>query len=210
MSFFDIFLEGSALGLGLSFLVGPLLFSIVQAGLERGFRAGAAVGAGIWASDLFFVAAVVFGLKWLEKLSKLPDFERFSGIAGALLLIVFGAATFFSKPKTADFLAEKGRSPRSIRSYFVRGFLINSVNPFTVFFWLGVSATVLVPRSFSRSESLVFFGGMLAALVLTDLAKAFFAQKLARWLTAQHIAWVKKGLGAALVAFGIALFFRAF
>lgn len=206
MSLPAIIVKGIFLGLTLSLLVGPLLFSLIQASIERGFRAGLACAAGIWLSDGLFVVAVLFGVRQIESMVNLPGFEKWAGLAGGLLLAGFGAGNFFSKSE-AHF-EKNGPTSRSLFPYFMRGFLINSVNPFTVFFWLGITTAVIVPNRFSFSESLVFFAAMLGMLALTDLVKIFLAKKIGSWLTPGHLKLVRRVVGISLIGFGILLIFR--
>ena len=83
-------LQGIVLGLSLSFMIGPLLFAILQAGIERGFRAGLAVAGGIWLSDVLYVVALRFGMDGLTALTAMPGFRLWAGIAGGLVLAGFG------------------------------------------------------------------------------------------------------------------------
>ena len=204
----SIIFKGILLGFSLTFLIGPLFFSIIQTGIERGFRAGLAFAAGVWASDAFFVAAVLFGVRQIKWLTEQPSFVRWSGVGGGLLLLSFGAGCFFGKNRFE--MAASPLSSASFLSLFGKGFLINTINPFTVFFWLGITTAVLVPNGWSFSQSLVFFGAMLTTLALTDAAKAFLAKKIGGWLTEKHIGWVRRGIGFLLVAFGLAMIYRVF
>lgn len=206
MSLSAIIVKGIFLGLTLSLLVGPLLFSLVQASLERGFRAGLAFATGIWLSDLLFVAAVIFGVHQIESMVGLPGFTRWSGVVGGLLLAGFGVGNFFAKHE-AHF-GQNGAASRSFVPYFWKGFLMNSVNPFTVFFWLGITTAVILPNRFSIFESVVFFAAMLGTLALTDLLKIFLAKKIGSWLTPEHLKLVRRVVGISLVGFGIFLIFR--
>ncbi len=72
-------IQGIFLGISLSFMVGPLLFAILQAGIERGFRAGLAVAGGIWVSDVLYVLVVQYGMEALTTLTALPDFRSGPG-----------------------------------------------------------------------------------------------------------------------------------
>ena len=58
------------MGLVLATLAGPIFFTLVQTGIERGVVAGFAVGLGEWSSDLLYIAAAYFGLVWLNKQSR--------------------------------------------------------------------------------------------------------------------------------------------
>ncbi len=201
-----IFLQGILLGFSLSFLVGPLLFTLVQAAIERGQKAGLAVAAGIWVSDLFFVFTVLLFVDKIQDFTAGPGFSKWAGLIGGLLLVGFGLVNFIKK-KASEFHAELPNRG-SLAAYFAKGFLINSINPFTVFFWLGITGTVIVPNGWSPMETLVFFAGMLGTLVATDLLKVFLSKKIGHWLSAAHIRQVRFFVGAGLVVFGIVLILR--
>ncbi|MFN0034220.1 MAG: LysE family translocator [Saprospiraceae bacterium] len=208
-------LQGILLGLSLSFLVGPLLFAIVEAGIGQGFRAGVAVAAGIWASDVLYVLAALYGVEAMEALVALPHFKMWAGLVGGGMLVGFGLGSFWkARAQSTNQLSESSKLSESFAtktylSWWLRGFLVNTVNPGTVFFWLGIVSAVVVPSGWSRSQMLVFFGGMLAALVVTDTVKAWAAKRLRRFLTPAHTRQLQRILGALLVIFGAALFFRA-
>ena len=99
---FSMILQGILLGFTLSFMIGPLLFAIVEAGLERGFRAGLSVAVGIWLSDVLYVLAVWRGLSAMTALTALPNFKFWAGLLGGCLLIAFGLGSFFKKTEAPD------------------------------------------------------------------------------------------------------------
>jgi threonine/homoserine/homoserine lactone efflux protein len=200
-------IQGIILGISLSFLIGPLLFAVVQAGIVQGFRAGIAVAAGIWASDVFFVGAILWGVKTLAAITALEGFRFWAGLSGGLLLLLFGLGSVFAKVKPI-LLVEGVATKRSLWNWWLRGFLINTVNPGTIFFWLGIVSAVVVPNGWSQGETLVFFGGMLGTLVLTDTLKAWAAKSVRRFLTPGHIRTIQKGIGLVLMVFGLVLIFR--
>lgn len=220
-------LEGALLGLSLSFMVGPLLFAIVQASLERGFRAGFALAAGIWTSDILYIALVYFGVDALAALTALPHFRLWAGLAGGVVLLVFGLGTLLRKKvptednhhTTADRVLDVLDGPEApgvehnwVRwgypGYWLRGFLLNTINPFTVFFWLGIASAVIVPNQWAPESTLSFFAGMLITLIATDTLKAYAAKRVRHFLTPRHTRWVQWGIGFALLVFGVVLVVR--
>lgn len=226
-------IQGILLGLSLSFMVGPLLFAILQAGIERGFRAGLAVAGGIWVSDVLYVLAVLFGLEVLAAVTALPGFRVGAGLAGGALLVAFGLGNLLMQNKaTGDMrpglrrlkssavvreeylgVSAPDREGTSIilppyRIYFLRGFLLNTINPFTVFFWLGITGAVLIPNGWNDTQILIFFSGMLATLMVTDTLKAYAAKRISRFLTPRHTQQVRQGIGVLLIVFGLVLVAR--
>jgi threonine/homoserine/homoserine lactone efflux protein len=95
-----------------------------------------------------------------------------------------------------------------LNTYFLRGFLLNTVNPFTVFFWLGITGAVLIPNGWNNRETLIFFGGMLGTLVVTDTMKAYAAKRIRHFLTPRHTKQLRQAIGLLLIVFGLALVAR--
>ena len=146
-----LFWEGIKIGLVLTIMIGPLFFTLVQTGIEEGFRAGTVVGAGIWVSDFLFVLLVYGGMSVVAKYMEGQGIMLFLGVGGSALLASFGLGQiltargkYFAEEPGPGTLA-RGRSS-SILSLWLKGFLINTVNPFTLFFWLGLMSTVAVKR----------------------------------------------------------------
>ncbi len=190
--------QGALWGISLSFMIGPLLFSIIEAGIAQGFRAGMAVAIGIWLSDVLYVVAVMSGVEVLVGLTALPGFKLWSGIIGGCLLMAFGLGSLLKagrQGKTAGIENDKKTRLYSWKEYCLRGFLLNTINPFTVFFWLSIVGAVIIPNGWNNYETLCFFAGMLGTLVLTDTLKAYAAREIRRFLTPQHTFWVQRGIG---------------
>lgn len=207
--------QGIFLGISLSFLIGPLLFAIVEAGISQGFRAGVSVASGIWTSDVLYVLAAFYGIEAMEALVALPDFKLWAGILGGLLLFGFGLGSLLKakgpveSPDTPQ-LQHVTKTSKTYLWWWVRGFLLNTINPGTVFFWLGIVSAVVVPSGWTKQEMLVFFGGMMGTLVITDTSKAWAAKKLRKFLTPRHTSQIQRGIGWLMIGFGVFLGIRAF
>lgn len=207
---FFMLLQGILFGISLSFLIGPLLFAVVEAGIGQGFRAGIAVAAGIWISDVLFVGAILWSVETLAAITSIDGFKHWVGIFGGGLLLAFGAGSLFSKSgqEASAALAENGIEKRSNLAWWLRGFLLNTINPGTIFFWIGIISAVVVPNHWNKEETLLFFGGMLGTLVLTDTLKAWAAKRIRQFLTPKHIQQVQRGIGLMLMLFGAVLIIK--
>lgn len=198
-------LNGIYWGLFLTILVGPIIFALIQAGVERGFRAGAMIGLGIWLSDIMYILLAYFGVYYLTKATEWQGFELTLGIAGGITLIILGIVTILGKPPKMD---KKERVSGGYLSLWVKGFLINTLNPFTVFFWVMITTTIVADKYADGHGAGWFFGGILGTVILTDCLKILMAKGLRRWLNRKHILLVRRISGIALIVFGIVLMVR--
>ena len=197
----SIFLQGVYWGVLLAILVGPLLVALIQASLEQGTKAGIAVGLGIWISDLLFVLTVYFGISYVSAWIELDNFEVTLGLAGAAVLLGTGILTLLTQPPRLDDPDHLLKNTKGPLALWIKGFLINTINPFTVFFWASVMTTVVLEREYDGRQASLFFGGILAMIVFTDSLKVFLAKKIRHKLTSRHLWWVRRISGIALIVF---------
>lgn len=196
-------LEGILFGLTLSILMGPLFIALTQSSIERGYQAGLAVGAGIWISDFLFI---VLTYEFVHRITHIVNGEYFQlsmGILGGMVLIVFGLYSVFSKLKELEKSTIAGT--KTYVQFLIKGFLINTINPFTFVFWISVITTYVLARDISGWESIGFLGSILVVIITTDSLKVFLAQLLRRRMTGKHLLWLNRIAGAALTIFGVLL-----
>ncbi len=203
----SFFWEGLKIGLILCFLLGPIFFTLVQTSVEEGFRAGTIVGFGIWISDILFVAGIYWGLSYIIRITEWQNFSLWLGWIGGVILFSFGLGSLLSKPDLKSFKQTPSRTS-SIFSLFSKGVLVNSVNPFTVFFWIGISTTFLVKGQLEPVQAFLFFSGIISTIIFTDLAKIILAKSIRKKLQPKHVLWIRRITGIALIIFGIALVIR--
>ena len=204
----QLVLNGIQVGLALAILLGPIFFALIQTGVERGLRAGTMVGLGIWISDLIFIGSVYAGLNFITQWTKSEYFMLYLGIAGGIILIVFGIGTLLSKPPDWD-QESIISSKASYFSLWLKGFLVNTINPFTFFFWISMMGATVGDKKYSQQEALIFFAAIMATIVVTDFAKVALAKYIRKWMTFRHIVWLRRISGSALVAFGVILLVRS-
>ena len=204
----DWVVKGIGFGLFLTILVGPILFALIQEGIEKGFRAGISVGLGIWISDLLFIIFVYWGLSIVSSWIETPSFQFILGIAGSIMLFIIGLATIFSKAP----IYEKAIIPTPRRiNYFslsLKGFLINTINPFTVAFWTGIMTTVVLKENLTKVETGLFLGSILLTIIITDTIKVVLAKKIRPYLKPHYVLRIRQVAGGALIVFGIIMLGR--
>ena len=196
-------IEGILIGLTLSVLLGPIFIVLIQASIEKGTKAGILAAAGIWISDIIFV---VLAVTFINRISSFINTESFSfwlGLIGGAVLIGIGIATVMRK---ANIEFEKSKMGRSgWFSYLIKGFMVNTVNPFTFFFWLGTIPTLAVNRELNLTEAWLLAGGVLGTIIVTDSLKIFLAKVIREKINERTLTLLNKIAGSALIIFGFVL-----
>ena len=200
--------NGILVGLALAILVGPILFSLIQRSIEQGVKAGLWVAFGIWISDVLFIIGIMFGVTRIAQMIESPLFEPLLGILGGFVLIGIGMAMFISKPVDNLKNSEGIEILSSQWRLWFEGFLINTINPFSVIFWTGIITTRSVEMDLFSNSSYLFFGSVLGTIIFTDALKIFLAEKIRTYLQPHHILKMRKISGLALFIFGIAMMIR--
>ena len=131
-------ISGFLFGLVLVILIGPVFLSLLQTSLEKGFYAALFFALGVMLSDSCYISAAYFGM---HSFFENENFKHWVGIIGGILLIGFGISSFLKK--------EKSFHPKPITEFstgkiMLKGFLLNTMNPFVFFFWLGAVGMVSV------------------------------------------------------------------
>lgn len=184
----------------------------IQVGVERGFRAATMAAFGSWTSDVMYIFLVYFGISYIFSITKAEGFRFWSSLFGGLILVVIGLAILIRRPVATRSPAipraanVAGNSSKSYFRLWLMGFVINTINPFPAFFWLGVMSST--GRSLSAGETTVLFGSIVGTVVFFDLIKVLLAKRLQGWVRTSYIGYMRSFSGAALVVLGVVLIIR--
>lgn len=197
----EALLKGLGFGLLLSISVGPVLFSIIKQSLNNGHKGGFAFITGVSASD---VTLVLISNVFTELFNSLKTYKTEVGIAGCIFLITIGVYFLFFKKVNVN---EEGKQvfkfrKRDYAKIFLSGFLMNTLNPGVIIFWITTSTAVIVN---SGQEKVIIFTTCLFWMLSTDFLKVILAGKIRNRLTPQNIHILNKINGVILIVFGIAL-----
>jgi threonine/homoserine/homoserine lactone efflux protein len=201
-------LEGAILGFTLSFLIGPVFFTLLQTGIESGFRAGASYSAGVWLSDLLIILLIYHSMSAIATVVNSSQFVVYVGTIGAIILIGFGISSITSKVMVN--LGSIADLKVSYLKLFGKGLLINTINPFTVIFWLGVNTLILSKEAFNSQKATLYFGSILTTLIATDLLKVLLARRIGVALKPIHIHRMRQIAGALLIISGMVMLYRVY
>ena len=192
--------EGVSMGLLLSLLIGPVFFALISSSMQQGFRYAAMLALGILVSDSLYGLLTYFGVSFLANVAL---FEVILGYAGGLILIGFGISSLVKKQQEGSESGLQDPPQAKKRNAFAKGFSINGINLFVLLFWISIASLVSLKDSRSRSQILVYYLGILLTVFGTDLLKAFAAKQLGRFVTPKLFGLLNKGVGVALVFYGL-------
>ena len=199
----EAILKGLALGFILALSVGPIIFTIIKQSLNNGHRGGFSFVAGVWMSDyiLVFLSNV-----FTELVATLLEYKTAIGYAGSVFLVGMGVYfVFFKKIQLntdADGNLVRFRK-RDMARIFASGFLINTLNPGVIIFWLG-NATVL-SLTHTLKQRIIIFSVCLLVNMAADVCKVLMAGKLRKRMTLHNLSIINKISGTILIGFGLVL-----
>jgi threonine/homoserine/homoserine lactone efflux protein len=196
-------LKGFALGFVLALSVGPIIFTIIKQSLNNGHKGGFSFVAGVWVSDILLV---VLSNTVTELVSQALEHSRVIAFGGSIFLVAMGIYFVFFKKVTLgkDSSGNDTRfRKRDMARVFASGFLINTLNPGVIFFWLG-NATVL-SLNHTLQERIIIFSVCLLVNMSADVGKVMMAGKLRNKLTLKTLSVINRISGTILIVFGMVL-----
>ena len=191
------------LGIALAFMIGPVFFVLLETSAIKGFRAAMVFDLGVIVADIIFVLFAYYGSRTL--LEKIKDDPRLFILGGGILFI-YGLFTFYKRRKpiiTDEELVVVERT--NYLGLFAKGFFLNFINIGVLAFWLGMVVVISPNLGMDDSRIFKYFTTIIVVYFLTDLVKILLAKQLKSRLTPFVIRKIKRGMGIALMVFGLVL-----
>ncbi len=203
----EILINGIQFGIVLTFLIGPVFFTILQTSLERGFWVGVLVALGVSLSDILYVVICYFG--WSSFMSD-PKHSVFIGYVGGSILMAFGTYYLVFKSRRKEFINPVMVSVRKPMTYLAKGFILNLMSPLVPLFWVGAVSIATIDFGYTSASTFsLFFVGVLGTALITDIGKAYLSGKLRAFITYRALMIMNILVGVALIGFGGRLIFLA-
>ncbi len=192
--------EGLALGVFLALSVGPVIFAIIRYSINQGYRAGFSFVLGVSFSDLLYVVLVNVASGMLDSLR---NHQTLIGYIGSALLIYMGAVGLFKKIKirrgSQKVLTVSSKDHAKI---WLSGFLMNTLNPGVIIFWLGVGAA---STGYVTEHRMVMYLTCLLFTLSADVLKVFLAHKIREKLTLRNTIYLNRLSGLFILIGGLVL-----
>jgi L-lysine exporter family protein LysE/ArgO len=169
------FLEGFLLGLGAAVPLGPINVLIMSNAL-RHYGAAVALGSGAMSADITYLLLILLGLfHFMEN----PSIKLIMAVAGSAFLLYLAWLIF--KGRNEPIHLQKIEKPRLL-SNWLKGYTLTLLNPYTVIFWLSVSAYIAAKNLDPLFTVLGLLSAILCWITLMPLAihktKHLFSQRI--------------------------------
>lgn len=201
---FEPVLSGITFGLALAFMLGPVFFTLLQTSIQEGVKAGLHFAFGVFLSD----AALIFVCyTFADQLDLLNEHSEKLSIIGGTVLVGFGLFQLLKKAKVKDIQDTKSAVHAH---YLLKGFMLNTLNPMVLLFWLSVVGIVASREHYTEMHELMFFISVVGTVFLIDTIKCKLANRLKRLMTEKFIHRLNLGTGLVLIGFGVEMIVRTF
>lgn len=206
---FQAIIAGIFLGLGLGLITGPIFFALVQTSIQYSRKKAIHLGAGIWLSDVLYASILLFFSSYIDESLHWdhPIIRILSLIGGAVIMSV-----------GIHFLVQRFRRskdkviPLSGNSFllFSKGFAINTFNPFTLFFWIGLITGSKLGADYSFQQLLVLCFMLILTIIVGDNIKIYYAERIGHIIHSKWKNRLETLTGLIFLGFGIYLIYLAF
>jgi threonine/homoserine/homoserine lactone efflux protein len=202
-------LKAIPIGFGLAFMIGPVFFMLIQTSILKGARAAIVFDLGVILADIAFVLLAYYGS--YQFLTKIKDDPKIFFLGGAILFI-YGLGIFLKKDKKEIGVNQEFDLPEKNNyiGLFLKGFFLNFINVGVLAFWLFLVLSIGPSLEMNENRIFQFFAAIIIAYLVTDLGKIVLAKQLRKKLTLQVIIKIKRGMGIALMIFGLVLVSKGF
>ena len=197
----EAIISGMGVGLILSLLTGPVFFSLIKTSIEKGFMAGASLAFGVFFSDLIYITIIYYSAKNVAVSEK---YSLLMGLIGGCFLI--GIGIYYLLKKTTAVSKEIQKIKHS--GYVLKGFLMNSLNPFVIIYWIGIISYLSISDKYSTQSQFGFFAATLITILSSDVLKSYIASRLRHVISQDVIKWLNIIAGSALIIFGLRMIFQ--
>lgn len=189
----------------MSVLLGVIFFMLIQASLNHGPQKGWVIASGVISGDILFVILAIGFTRYIQEF--LTAYEPYVNLVGGLVLLVIGISNIRKKRGNPD-LGAAAKEVHSTRDFYFKPFLINLLNPANAMWWLGLYS-VRPAVHYDLTQKIIFASGAIGAVFFTEVAIAYAASGLRRYITAERLQRVDVTVGLVLIGFGVWLFIKA-
>jgi L-lysine exporter family protein LysE/ArgO len=190
-------ISGLLLGLGAALPLGPINLLIINSALKS-YKSAVAIGFGAMCADIIY-----FILTFYTSLKVNQNSTLFKAIAifGSLFLLYIAWQIFKNRNTPIKINKQKNNKEELLKNY-TKGLSLTLLNPYTVGFWLSISATI----ASKNLNSIATIVGIVFAISLWITLMPLFINK-SKHLFSQKLAYIFSLFSASIMLyFAVSLF----
>lgn len=197
--------KGLLFGFGISLLIGPIFFFMLEAGIKYGFKRALHFALGTWISDIIFIISTYLAFSKIQDLIKNPETLNTIKLSVGVILICIGIFSFLYNVK----VKKQTSSKKIIASKLLtKGFFINTLNPNALLIWCGAATILLqfeIENKLSAVSIVLYYLGIQFMIILTDIFKLYLGHQIKSFLSEQHLFYIRFVSSSIFILFGIYL-----
>ena len=194
------FLQGIILGWGVAVPVGHINVLIMSYALKN-YGKALSLGVGAMFADLGFLVLSILGV---SQMVHKPFIFNILAVSGSLFLL-YMAYTIFKNARR-DIYIQKTENSENKKHLFIKGFLLNLMNPFAIIFWISVSTTTAKMGNHLILSLIGLFLGIISWIALFPLV-IYKSRTLLKKSTTIALSYISSLI---LVFFAIMLIYKSF
>jgi threonine/homoserine/homoserine lactone efflux protein len=198
---FDPIWKGIVTGLLFTLTFGTVFFSLIQTSVKRGFNKALYIALGVLLSDAFFIAVSLLGTSFVA--DEMHKYDMQIRIVGFVFLVVLGIRSIIKKE--VDHTNDAAPTERKGILYFIKGAMLNSINPMVLISWMGVVTYVETVIKFDYNNTLFYFMVVLVTMLTTMISIIYFAGKLRHVLSAKNMHRLNVFSGIIFLVFALVI-----
>ena len=199
-------------------MLGPAFFVLIETSIKKGFKSALFFDVGLIISDAIYLLASLFVAEKINSwLSSHPNIKYIAGSIFVILGVISIVKNYFQinkeKGNPKEYSEMETKSTNVIVypvQLIIKGMGLNAINPGVLVFWIAACTFATEELNIQGNYLFYYFGITLLTMFFLDILKIYFSSKLKETLTDKTIGVIGMVIGALMVFFGIAIYFKEF
>ncbi|WP_309498123.1 LysE family transporter [Sulfurovum sp.] len=195
------FLEGFLLGMGAAIPLGPINILIMNTAL-RDYKSAVTIGFGALSADTLYLTMILLGL---ATFFTQPTLLTILGLLGSAFLLYMSYLVFKYRNNILE-TKNHSRPSKSLIKFYLQGFTLTFVNPYTVAFWLSIAGYT----AHKDLDPIITIIGMLCAIFLWVTLMPYFVHRSKHRISQRVSYYLSLFSSIVLLGFGLVLVINMF
>ncbi|MBX7094039.1 MAG: LysE family translocator [Flavobacteriales bacterium] len=173
----------------------------METSIKEGIRAALLLDFGVFLSDVLYI---YIALHFFSQRDSIMEHEHSITLVTGILLVFFGLYQFLGKKKKKAMHEPQHliRTRSKDLRLFLKGFLINIINPTILLYWFGMIFVGFSKNAFTDNEMIMFLCAIMASFFSIDVLKIIGARQLKKVVTPEFMHHLNRAIGVILMLFG--------